>query len=99
MAIKQGGFNPVGIQIRTFRAPSWIVPLLILAALAILPFVFALALGLFALALAATVVRRLILPPSSRRDSPVFPGQTRRESGNSNIIDVEYEAKDDHEKD
>ena len=72
--------------------------MLVLAALAILPFVFALALGIFALAITAAVVRRLILPSPARTGNPVFPGSEKRGPGDPGIIDVEYIAKDDHEK-
>lgn len=87
----------IKVQVQSFQMPKWVVPAMILIALALIP--FALVLGLAAAALALGVgALRLFLPPSSR----TFPAH--RPSGGPSLgmggdaIDVDYEVKDNKER-
>jgi hypothetical protein len=88
------------VQVQSFQMPRWVIPVLVLAALALIPFALALALVAGGIALTAAVVRAL-LPPST----PSSPLHTRSEAngrvfdrGNSSVIDADYEVKDENEK-
>ena len=87
-------------QVQTFRAPRWLGPVLVLIAMALLPFALMLGLAVMALVSGASVLR-LLLPPvgkwamQGRQDST--SGRSIIEPG-SPAIDAEYEVKDDHEK-
>jgi len=86
------------IQVQTFRLPGWLAPILVLFALVLIPFLLTLALGLLALGLGAAAVRHWLLPPASLGDSRLFPGRGEKKPGDSPVIDVDYEVKDEHEK-
>jgi hypothetical protein len=86
-------------QIRTYRAPGWLVPLMVLAGLAMIPVAVALALGLMAVALGVGVLRALRPGPGrplEGRRGP--PGPRLGRGAGDGAIDVEYEAKDGDEK-
>jgi len=88
------------LVIQSFQAPRWIVPVLILAALALIPFALMLTVTLLGLAVAATAFRVLLSPaPESPLESHSFPkGQLAELNSGSKVIDAEYEAKDQDEK-
>jgi hypothetical protein len=85
------------LQVQSFQLPRWVVPVMILIALALIPFALVLGLALTAAAVGFSALR-LFLPASS---SPTFgqgsDGQTRiKNSGStSKVIDAEYQVKDE----
>lgn len=88
------------IEVHSFQAPRWIIPLLILAALALIPFALALAAGMAVLALGVGVLKLLL--PSSGTSGHVGSFETRRSAGkfsDSTAIDADYEVKGENEKD
>ena len=88
-------------MVRSFNTPKWIGPLLLLAALALIPFALLLALSFAALAAGFFMVRTLILPHRSQklrgRPAPDIPQRSLNVS--SQILEAEFEVKDAHEKD
>jgi hypothetical protein len=89
-------------EVRSFRAPFWLAPALILLALALIPFVLTLALALLVLGAGAVAFRGLF-PSSHESDvhEKIFNMSSRakvsgneRSDGNSFVIDAEYEVKD-----
>lgn len=85
-------------EVRSYQAPRWIVPVLVLAALALIPFALMLALGLGAVAIGFSALRAL-LPPSEKRlgsESLERPRRTPLKPGS--VIDADYEIKDENEK-
>ena len=86
-------------QVRTFRASGWLFPLVFLAGLALIPVALFIALTLVGLALVGAVVRALLPSVSPQTQSQAFPRPGRRVSvSDKTVLDVEYEIKDDHEK-
>ena len=86
----------IKVQMQTFQAPRWLGPILVLIALALIPFALMIGLALMATVLGLTALR-LFLPSPPR---PIFeqgrdPGAGGRkvESG-SPVIDADYEVKD-----
>ncbi len=89
------------VQVRMFRGPGWIVPALVLIALALLPFALMLAAGLAFLAVGAAALSALL--PGARRPLPendYSPRSRKLKSGpEAGVIDADYEVvKEDHEK-
>ena len=88
------------IHVRSVQAPRWVIPVLILAALALIPFALALGMALAAAALVASALRLLV--PSSDRPlggSPSIPhSRADNKISNSPAIDAEYEVRETHEK-
>lgn len=88
------------VQVQSVRLPRWVVPLLILAVLALIPIALTLAAAVAVLAIGATVVRSF-LPASAE---PKIQSKTHRfkpldeRSSNAAVIDADYEIKDEHEK-
>lgn len=85
-------------EMHSYQLPRWMVPVLALAALALIPFALMLALGVAVLAIGVSVLRAF-LPSSpglgkaknleSPQHVPLKPGS---------IIDADYEVKDENEK-
>jgi hypothetical protein len=88
------------VVVQSFQAPRWIVPVLILVALALIPFALMLAVTLLGVAVAATAFRALLSPaPEANPKNHSFPkGQLAELNPGSKVIDAEYEAKDQDEK-
>lgn len=89
------------VQVRRFRAPGWIVPVLVLIALALLPFALMLAAGLVLLAVGAAALNALL--PGGKRSFPEndysSPPPKLKSGPESGVIDADYEVvKEDHEK-
>jgi len=85
-------------EVHSYQTPRWIVPILILAALALIPFALVLALGLAAAAIGVSAFR-LFLPVAGRPESPGTlgaPPPTSLKSGS--VIDADYKIKDENEK-
>jgi hypothetical protein len=84
------------VRIHSFSMPRWILPALFLAVLALIPFALILGLTLAATAVGLSVLR-LLMPTSDRpaMGAQSFPPE-RRVSGETGIIDAEYEVKEDH---
>lgn len=89
------------IHVSSTQFPGWVVPVLLLIALALLPFAIALGLLVGVLALGAGLVRVLLFPaPAENQDKPSL----RRPPSNERLadpsaIDAEFEVKESHEKD
>jgi len=89
------------MEIRSFRAPGWLGPVLLLLALAILPFALILGLVVTGIVLGASVMKALVPFPAEEKlegRTEVVPKQERL-SADSEIIDADYEIKDENEKD
>ncbi len=85
-------------EVRSYQLPRWMVPVLVLAALALIPFALMLALGLAAAAVGLSVFRAF-LPAGNRPMDPEIlnpPARTSLKSGS--VIDADYEVKDENEK-
>ena len=88
------------IHVRSVQMPRWVVPLLILAALALIPFALMLGLALAAVVIGASALRLLLPSPGrleTRSTDFPFSGINKRFSDPS-VIDAEYEVKDSDEK-
>jgi len=83
------------IHVQTFRVPAWVTPVLILLALALLPVLLTVALGILGLALAAATVRYFLLPSGPSQPPPPISNDRGEKLGNSQVIDVDYEVKDE----
>ena len=83
------------VHVQTFRVPGWVTPVLLVLALALLPFLLTIALGLLGLVLAATAVRYFLLPSGPNQPHPPISHDREDKIGNSQIIDVDYEVKDE----
>ena len=89
----------IRVQMRTLRVPSWFLPVFILLGLALIPIAFFLALALLGLAVGSVLVRALL--PSAHppeKNENVFSKEHRSQFLDKPVLDVEYEVKDDHEK-
>jgi hypothetical protein len=82
------------IMVRSFQAPRWVVPVLFVAALAILPFALLFGLVILGLVLGGSLIR-LFLPGSP---SPSVNVKSQNASGylRSSVIDADYEIKDEN---
>ena len=84
---------------QTFQVPRWLGPVLILAALALIPFALMIGLALMAVVLGVTALRLLLSQPSP----PIFQqgrdpvSSKRKMDAGSPAIDAEYEVKDDQD--
>jgi hypothetical protein len=86
-------------QVQSYSMPRWIVPLLALAALALIPFALVLALGLGLLAVGASAFRAFLLPGGRSVDTRFEVGRpSKLNPGSSNTIDADYEIKGEDEK-
>jgi hypothetical protein len=88
------------MEVRSFQAPRWLGPILILIALALIPFLLTLALGLLALGIGASVIKAL-LPPSHPKNDHERIFAAHRQFGKKSdpsAIDAEYEVKDADKK-
>ncbi len=86
------------LEVRSYQAPRWMAPILILAALALVPFALMLALGLAAAAIGISAFR-LFLPAAGRSENPATFGSPPHHSLKSgSVIDADYEIKDENEK-
>ena len=85
------------VQVQTLRAPRWLGPLLVLMALAILPFALMVGLAVMSLVVGASLLRLLLPSPEKRTLENRMPAAGRAVA-DSSAIDAEYEVKDDHEK-
>lgn len=86
-------------EVHSTQMPRWIVPVLALAAFALLPFALMLALGLAAAAIGFSVFKAF-LPPVEKPLGPESlerPARSSLKSGS--VIDADYEIKDENEKD
>jgi hypothetical protein len=95
-----GRISSMQIHVRSAQLPRWVVPLLILAALALIPFALMLGLALAAVAIGASALR--VLLPSLRGPevrSTEFPfSRADKRFSDPSAIDAEYEVKDSDEK-
>lgn len=85
-------------ELRSYQAPRWIVPILVLAALALIPFALVLALGLAVAAIGFSALRAF-LPPSGKNPGLGYlkkPSRVSLKPGS--VIDADYEIKDENEK-
>ena len=88
------------VHVRSYALPRWVIPVVFLAALALIPFALMLALGLGVLALGASVVLPLLFPSKPVKDPGRFGerGRSLRDAGLSPAIDADYEVKDENAK-
>lgn len=85
-------------EVRSYSMPRWIVPILILAALALIPFALVLALGLTAAGIGFSALG-LFLPKAGGPENNETLGVPPRHSLKSgSVIDADYEIKDENEK-
>ena len=88
------------IHVRSAQLPRWVAPLLILAALALIPFALMLGLAVAAVAIGGLALRAL-LPSAGKSDagSSSFPfSRADKRFSDPSAIDAEYEVKDSDEK-
>jgi hypothetical protein len=88
------------LQVQSFQLPRWVVPVMILVALALIPFALMVGVALTAVALGFSALR-LFLPSSSPANfGPGFDGQTRIKNDRPapGVIDAEYQVKDEDGK-
>jgi len=85
------------LQVQSFQVPRWVVPVVVLIAVALIPFALVLGLALTAAAVGFSVLR-LFLPASN----PTAFGQgsnsqtrIKNSASASNAIDAEYQVKDE----
>lgn len=89
----------IKVQMQTFQVPRWLGPVLVLTALALIPFALMIGLALMAVVLGWTALRLFLSFPSR----PIFQqgrdtGVVDRKSDNASpAIDAEYEVKDGHD--
>lgn len=88
------------VQVQSYALPRWVIPVVFLAALALVPFALMLALGLGAMALGASVVLSLLPSAKAVKDPGRFGerGRSLRDAGSSPVIDADYEVKDENAK-
>lgn len=88
------------IHVRSIQAPRFLVPLLILAALALIPFALMLGLGLAAVAIGVSALRILLPSPEKLEVGSAKTAFSRVEKrfSDPSAIDAEYEIKDSDEK-
>jgi hypothetical protein len=88
------------VFVQSSQGSRWIIPALILAALALIPFALMLTVTLLGVAVAATAFRVLLSQGSnSIPNNHSFPkGEVAGLNQRSKVIDAEYEAKDEDEK-
>lgn len=88
------------MEIRFYRAPGWIIPFLILLALALLPFAMVLALAVAGAALGAAVLRFLFLPAQEQtaEKNKNILSEGEGSASNTPVIDADFEVKDENEK-
>ena len=91
----------MAFQVRSYGVPGWLVLLMFLAALALLPFAFLLALGVGALALVASVARAILSGPPQGPQGDRGLGQDGfpRRDIEPPVLDADFEVKEEHEKD
>ncbi|GEM_PF-1331729 len=88
------------VQVQSFRAPRWLGPLLVLIALAILPFALILGMAVMALVAGASIFRLLLPAPRKVFEENLGSGKAahRVVDSGSRAIDADYEVKDEYEK-
>lgn len=84
------------MEVRSFKVPGWLAPLLLLLALALIPLFLVAGVAVAALAVGATIVRAFLPSSSQPRVSNLHSVFKSVESKKSDVsaIDVEYEVKD-----
>jgi hypothetical protein len=87
------------MEVRTFRVPGWLMPVLLLAALALVPFALMLALAVACAAIGISLLRSF-LPPgdASVTTPPAFDRKDARGFFEKPAIDAEYVVKEKNEK-
>ena len=87
----------IRMEVRSFRLPPWLAPLLILAALALIPFALMLAFAVAGVAVLAGAARLFLPAPqgSSPKKPPFSSGESHKKFSEPSAIDVEYEARDE----
>ena len=85
------------MEVRSAHLPWWVVPILLLAALALIPFALVLALAVAGMAIGVSVVRFLLTGPQNRHEeSQTFRTQdSRTHLPPSQVIDADYEVKEE----
>jgi uncharacterized protein (DUF58 family) len=83
----------------SFQAPRWVAPLLVLIAVALIPFALILALALAGLALGVSALRFFLSGAAPVDSGPVL----RRDSSSqrisdSSVIDADFEVKNESDK-
>jgi hypothetical protein len=88
------------IHVRSVQVPRWLAPLLILAALALIPFALMLGLALAAVVIGASALR-LLLPAPGKPAANSFEislSRNNKKISDHTAIDAEYEVRDSDEK-
>jgi hypothetical protein len=85
-------------EVRSHQLPRWMVPVLALAALALIPFALMLALGLAAAAVSLSVFRAFLPTGNRPKDSKTLDPPARISLKSGSVIDADYEVKDENEK-
>ena len=89
------------MEVKSFQVPRWVFPLMILAALALIPVALMLALSVAALGIVGSVVRAFLpsaAPKPMETRSFRFP-EFEKSDSHTAVIDADYEVKEEHEKD
>ena len=84
------------MEVKSFKVPGWLAPLLLLLALALIPLFLVAGVAVAALAVGTTVVRAFLPSSSQPQVSNLHSVFKSVESKKSDVsaIDVEYEVKD-----
>jgi hypothetical protein len=95
-----GRIPPMQIHVRSVQMPRWVIPLLIVMALALIPFALMLGLALGVVVIGASVARLLFSSPVKPQANPFeVPGlRSDKKFPDYSAIDAEYEVKDSNEK-
>jgi hypothetical protein len=85
------------MEVRSVHLPRWITPLLILAALALIPFALMLALALVGIVLGVSALRFFLAGPLDKKEEfqRVEPKVPQIHLSSCPVIDVDYEVKEE----
>ena len=88
------------LQVQSFQLPRWVAPVMILVALALLPFALMLGLALTAVAIGYSILRLFLPISNSSTTYQTLRGQTgmKNHASASGVIDAEYQVKDEDGK-
>jgi hypothetical protein len=84
------------LQVHSFQLPRWVAPVMILIALALIPFALVLGLALTTIAIGFSALRLFLPISNSATIHRTFNGQTRMKNHTttSGVIDAEYQVKE-----
>ncbi len=86
--------------IRSWNAPAWMGPLLVLAVLALIPVAFMLAISLAVLGSGFLIFRSLLAPSQPKQGAPSFLNvkKSKMIGRTPQVYDAQFDVKETHEK-